>query len=290
MGIRKYRLIDCIQIVLMLLVLVATLYPLYYMAIVSVSAGDAVGRGEVMWMPAGINWKAYGMILGDPSIMRAYGNTLLYTSLGLIVNMCMTALCAYPLSRDILYGRSWISLFVVFTMLFDGGLIPRYRVVHALGMVDTIWALLLPAAIQVFHMMLMRTFFEQIPTALHEAAYLDGAGEMRILLRIVLPLSLPVLATLSLFYAASHWNSFLPALIYLNEKRLYPLQIVLRNIVIQGEMAAQGSNMAEAGGTAVTALNIKYALVVAAILPILCIYPFAQKYFVQGAMIGAVKG
>ncbi|WP_409345933.1 carbohydrate ABC transporter permease [Paenibacillus sp. MBLB4367] len=290
MRAHRFGLFDIVNIGIMLLVVFVTLYPLYYMGIISISAGDAVSRGEVTWLPTGINGKAYDIIFGDPSILQAYGNTLLYTSLGLLVNLIMTALCAYPLSREAFYGKSLFSLVVVFTMFFDGGLIPRYIVVHSLGLVDTIWALLLPAAINVFNMILMRTFFEQIPSALHESANLDGAGELRILLRVVLPLSLPVMATMFLFYAVSHWNSYFPALIYLNEKRLYPLQIILRNIVIQGEMATQGSEMTGAGGMAVMAVNIKYAVVFVAILPILCIYPFVQKYFVQGAMIGSVKG
>jgi len=272
----------------MLLLLAVTLYPLYYMAIISISNGGAVSRGEVMGLPQGINLKAYKYVFDDPSVLRSYGNTILYTALGTLVSLVLTTLCAYPLSRRYFYGRSVFSLFVIFTMFFDGGLVPRYMVVYGIGMVDTIWSMVVPAAISVFNMILMRTFFEEIPESLHESATVDGAGELRTLLQIVLPLSMPVMATMFLFYAVGQWNSFFPALIYLNEKSLYPMQIILRNIVIQGEMAQQTTQM----GADIASMSetIKYAVVYVAILPVLCIYPFVQKYFVQGAMLGSVKG
>jgi putative aldouronate transport system permease protein len=274
----------------MLLLIFVTLYPLYYMGIISISSGDAVNRGEVFFRPIGINWQAYKIIFDDPSIMQAYGNTLKYTVLGVCTNLLMTILCAYPLSKSYLYGKQLLSLFVVFTMFFDGGLIPRYLIVHSLGLVNSMWALLLPTAINVFNMILMRTFFQNVPDALHESATVDGAGEWRILVQIVLPLSLPVMATMFLFYSVAYWNSFFPALIYLNDKNLYPLQIILRNIVIAGDMASHGAEMTSGNGMAVMAQNIKYAVVFVAILPVLAIYPFVQKYFIQGAMLGSVKG
>lgn len=279
---------DYVNVAIMVLLLAITLYPLYYMGIISISDGGAVSRGEVLWMPHGVNLQAYKYVLDDPSVLRSYANTILYTALGTLVSLVLTTLCAYPLSRRHFYGRAGFSLFVIFTMFFDGGLIPRYMVVHSLGMIDTIWALVVPTAVSVFNMILMRTFFEEIPEALHESATVDGAGEFRTLLQIVLPLSMPVMATMFLFYAVGQWNSFFPALIYLNEKSLYPLQIILRNIVIQGEMAQQTTQMGN--DFASMSETIKYAVVFVAILPVLCIYPFVQKYFVQGAMLGSVKG
>ncbi|NOU96223.1 ABC transporter permease subunit [Paenibacillus sp. LMG 31456] len=283
------RIFDICNVLFMLVLIVITLYPLYYMGIVSISAGDAVNRGEVYFFPKGLNLQAYEVIMADASILRSYANTLFYTTAGVIINLIMTALCAYPLSRGHLFGRALLSLFVIFTMFFDSGLIPRYMVIHSLGMVNTVWAILIPTAINVFNMILMRTFFENIPDSLHESATVDGAGEFRILLQVVLPLSMPVMATMFLFYAVGHWNSFFPALIYLNEKSLYPLQIILRNIVIAGDMASQTTSTG-AEELAVMSLNIKYATVYVAILPVLFLYPFVQKYFVQGAMIGSVKG
>lgn len=290
MGKRRFGVFDVVNIVIMLALIVVTLYPLYFMGITSISSGDAVSRGEVYFRPIDINFAAYKVILSDHSIIRSYGNTLFYTTAGVLINLIMTTLCAYPLSKRYFYGRSFFSLFVVFTLFFDGGLIPRFMVVHGLGMVNTVWAVLIPTAINVFNMILMRTFFEEIPEALHESATIDGAGELRTLLQVVLPLSLPVMATMFMFYAVAHWNSFFPALIYLNEKSLYPLQIILRNIVIAGEAAAQTSSSGGSTDTALMTETIKYATVYVAILPILIIYPFVQKYFVQGAMLGSVKG
>ncbi|NHN31789.1 carbohydrate ABC transporter permease [Paenibacillus agricola] len=290
MSLNKYSLFDVVNMILMLLIIVVTVYPLYYMGIVSISSGLSVQRGDVFLYPIEVTLKAYSIVLDDPSILRAYGNTLLYTCLGVTVNLIMTTLCAYPLSRNYLYGKALLSFFVVFTMFFDGGLIPKYMVVHSLGMVNSIWAILIPTAINVFNMILMRTFFAEIPDALHESATVDGASEWRILLQIVLPLSMPVMATMFIFYAVAHWNSFFPALIYLNEKQLYPLQIIVRNIVIQGDMSSQTAEMGAGENSSVMAQNVKYAVVFIAILPILVIYPFVQKYFIQGAMLGAVKG
>jgi putative aldouronate transport system permease protein len=287
MSVRRISLFDCLNICVMLLLVFITLYPIYYVAIVSISSGISVSRGEVFFLPHGINWEAYKVVLGDTAIIHAYGNTLLYTVLGTIINLVMTILCAYPLSRNHFYGKKMLTIFVIFTLFFDGGLIPRYIVVHSIGMVNSMWAVLIPTAINVFNMILMRTFFEEIPDALHESATVDGAGEWRVLLQIILPLSMPVMATMLLFYSVAHWNSFFPALIYLNEKSLYPLQIILRNIVVDGDLTNQG---ADSGTATVMLQNIKYAFVIVAILPILAVYPFVQKYFVQGAMLGSVKG
>lgn len=274
----------------MLAAIVVTLYPLYYMAIVSISEGSEVMRGTIGLFPKGFNFKAYQIIFEDPSIMRSYANTILYTAVGTSINLIMTALCAYPLSRKTFYGRNVFTLLIVFTMFFDGGLIPRYLVVNSLGMMNTFWAIVLPPAINVWYMVMMRTFFQNIPNELHESAYMDGAHDGTIFFKVVLPLSMPIMATMVLFYAVWHWNSFFPALIYLNEKEWYPLQIILRNIVVQGDMAQQSNSMGGDLGTLVIADNIKYGVVIVAVLPILVVYPFLQKYFVKGAMVGSLKG
>jgi len=289
---RKKRIgvFDVVNVGIMLLILLAVCYPLYYMLIVSISSGLAVQRGETYLWPVDVTLAAYRVVLSDPYIVRAYANTLLYTSAGVLINMVLTVMCAYPLSRKYLYGRALIAFFVIFTMFFDGGIIPRFVVVNSLGLINTIWAIVLPPAISVFNLILVRTFFENIPDELHESAVVDGAGEVRTLLQIFLPLSKPVLATIFIFYTVSHWNSFFPALIYLSKKELYPLQIMVRNIVIQGELASQMTEMGSEESMTVMALNVKYAVVIIAILPVLAVYPFMQKYFVHGAMLGAVKG
>lgn len=284
------KLFDVFNTFLMITILFITLFPLYYVLIISFSDGSAVMRGEVNFIPKGINWKSYEIVFQDSSLMRSYLNTILYTISGTIINLSMTALCAYPLSRSSFYGRNFFALAIVFTMFFDGGLIPRYLVVDSLGLVDTVWAIIIPPAINVWYMILMRTFFQNIPEAMHESAYMDGAGEFKVLTRIVLPLSVPILATMTLFYAVWHWNSFFPALIYLSDKSQYPVQIILRNIVISGDMAEQSSMMGGQMGQLVTAQNIKYAVVIVAIAPIVMLYPFLQKYFVQGLMVGSIKG
>jgi putative aldouronate transport system permease protein len=289
MGRRTVGWFDVINWLIMLFLIIITLYPIYYMAIISISGSIPVLSGRVHIWPIELNFDAYEIIFSDPSIVRAYGNTLLYTFGGVAINLVMTALCAYPLSRRHFYGRSFFSLFVVFTLFFSPGLIPLYMVVYSLGMVNTIWAILLPTAINAFYMILMRTFFENIPDELFEAAKMDGAGEFRTLFHVVIPISKPVMATMFLFYAVYHWNSFFPALIYLNHKSLYPLQIILRNIVVDGDLSDQANNETNINFTMIS-LSIKYAVIFVAVLPVLTIYPFVQKYFVQGSMLGSVKG
>ncbi|WP_284639332.1 carbohydrate ABC transporter permease [Paenibacillus silviterrae] len=285
------RLFDSVNILLLLLLVFITLYPMYYIFIVSISDGNLVTRGVIKFFPRDITLDAYQIVLNNPAIWKAYGNTLLYTALGTTINIIMSALCAYPLSRRDLYGRNMFILMVALTMFINGGLIPLYLVVQKLGLIDTMWALLLPPAINTFNMIIMKTYFEGIPVALQESAYLDGANEIQVLYKIILPLSLPVMATMVLFYAVHHWNSFFPALIYLNDSSKFPVQVLLRNIVIAGEFADQTSVIGSStSGFRVVATNYKFAVIIITVLPILIVYPFLQKYFVKGAMVGALKG
>lgn len=283
-------LFDSLNYALLLLLVIVTLYPIYYMAIISVSDGLLVSRGDVRFFPSGFNLEAYKTILEDPAIIRSYGNTFLYTTLGTLINVALTALCAYPLTRK-LHGKTVFTVLIVLTMFFHGGMIPSYLVVNNLGLLDSMWAILLPPAINVWYMIMMRTFFAGIPGEIHESALMDGANDLVIFLRIVLPLSVPVLATMTMFYAVWHWNSFFPSMIYLNDQKLFPVQIIMRKIVVAGQMGNQ--SMAASGseiGVLVSAENIKYAVIIITILPILLVYPFVQKYFVKGVMVGALKG
>lgn len=285
------RLFDGINIFLLLLLVFITLYPMYYIFIVSISDGNLVTRGVIKFFPMDITFDAYQIVFNNPAIWKAYGNTLLYTTLGTTINIIMSALCAYPLSRRDMYGRNMFIFMVAITMFINGGLIPLYLVVQKLGMIDTMWALLLPPAINTFNMIIMKTYFEGIPVALQESAYLDGANEIQVLYKIILPLSMPVMATMVLFYAVHHWNSFFPALIYLNDSSKFPVQVLLRNIVIAGEFADQTSVIGSStSGFRVVATNYKFAVIIITVLPILIVYPFLQKYFVKGAMVGALKG
>ncbi|TMV48222.1 carbohydrate ABC transporter permease [Paenibacillus mesophilus] len=289
-GKRNVSVFDLVNILIMIGVIFVMLYPLYYMAIVSISAGGAVTRGEVGFYPIDMTWKAYEIVFSSAPIVQAYQNTLLYTTVGVAINLAMTALCAYPLSRSHFYGKNVFALLIVFTMFFDGGMIPRYLVVDSLGLLNSLWAIVLPPAINVFYMVMMRTFFQAIPDALIESAQMDGANDFKVFRTIVLPLSAPLMATMTLFYAVGHWNSFFSALIYLNESSKFPIQMILRNIVIQGDMSAQSTELSGVMGMLVVDQNIKYAVVIIAILPILVLYPFLQKYFVKGSMVGSLKG
>jgi putative aldouronate transport system permease protein len=275
----------------LLLLIFITVYPIYYIFIVSISDGNLVTRGLIKFYPMDITFDAYKVVFNNPKIWQAYSNTLLYTTVGTAINVIMTALCAFPLSRKDFYGRNIFIFMVAVTMFISGGLIPVYLVVQKLGLIDTMWALMLPTAISTFNMIIMKTYFEGIPVALQESAYLDGANELQVLWKIILPLSLPVMATMVLFYAVHHWNSFFPALIYLNDSEKFPVQVLLRNIVIAGEFADQTADVGSASSNfRVVATNYKFAVIIITILPILVAYPYLQKYFVKGAMIGALKG
>lgn len=263
------------------------LFPIYYMFIVSISGSTNVVRGDITWYPQNINLDAYKTILKNESLGRSYLNTVFYTVAGTSISVFMSALCAYPLSRKQLYGRRAVTFFIIFTMLFDVGMIPRFLVVNALNLRNTVFSILLPGAIDVYYMIMIRTFFQGLPEEMAESAKMDGAGEWKIFSRIIVPLSKPVLASVTLFYAVGIWNSYLGPLLYLDEKKLYPLQLILRNIVISNEMSTMSGDIASMN---ISTMNIKYAVIFISILPILCIYPFIQKYFNKGVMVGAVKG
>lgn len=221
--------------------------------------------------------------------MRSFLNTLFYTVVGTFINLAMSTMCAYPLSRKNFLFRKGLSLMAIFTMYFSGGLIPNYILISNLNMMDSIWALVLPGAISTYNMLVMRTFFQGIPEALHEAAEIDGANEFRKILRIVLPLSAPIMATMVLFYAVGHWNSWFNAMIYMNTNQKYPLQLMVRSLVIEQNYGQYYSNVGMESADAVAATTIQYAAIIVATLPILVIYPMLQKYFIKGVMIGSVK-
>lgn len=280
---------DFIVVVLVLFMCIAVIYPVYYMFIVSISDGNAVLRGEVSLLPVGVNFSAYKAVFENQYVPRSYLNTIIYTISGTLVSVSMTAMCAYPLSRKNFYGRNLFTGIVVFTMFFDAGIISNYMVVSSLNIKNSIWAIVLPGAINVWYMIIMRTFFQDIPEELFESATLDGANDLKIFIRIVLPLSKAVLATMILFYAVGLWNQWLQPLLYLDEREKFPMQLILRNIVL-GSDAALSKSMSTATDMATMGVNIKYAVIFITILPILVIYPFVQKYFVKGVMVGSVKG
>jgi putative aldouronate transport system permease protein len=279
---------DVANTIIMLMVIFVTLYPFYYIAIISISDGKMVARGEVRAWPRGITLDTYKLVFQDPDILRSLRNSIVYTTVGTLLNLTFTALCAYPLSRRNFTGRTFFTVFFTVTMFFAGGLIPLYLVVLKLGLLNTMWALVLPVAINTWYMFIMRTYFQGIPESLHESAIMDGANELVILARIILPLAKPILATLLLFYAVAHWNDFFHALIYIDEKKKWPMTMILRSILILGRIEAT-NEIAETDFTVIEK-TIKYATIMVSTFPILMVYPFVQRYFVKGVMIGAIKG
>ncbi|NQX60865.1 carbohydrate ABC transporter permease [Paenibacillus qinlingensis] len=285
---RGERTFGYFNLLFMLILCAVTLYPFLYVALASLSDATSLlqQRGIMLW-PAGFDLGAYKAVFENPMIVKGYQNTLVYVFLGTAINLLMTAIGAYVLSRPNLYFKNIIMFFIVVTMVFHGGLIPSYLLVNDLGMMNTMWAILIPGAINTFNMIIMRTSFQGIPVSLEESARMDGAGDWKILFRIVIPLSMPVIAVMILWYAVGHWNSYFNALIYLRNREAYPLQLVLREILISNNT----DSMMSGGGDDKYAIGetIKYAAIMVSTLPIICLYPFLQKYFVQGVMIGAIK-
>jgi len=264
------------------------MYPFVFVASASISYTQYLARQEIWLYPRGINFNAYRRVLNDPMLLTSYRNTLWQVAVGTTINLFMTTTLAYSLSRRNFSGRRFLMMAVVFTMFFSGGMIPTYMIVRSLGLLNTLWALVIPTAISTWNLIVTRSFFDSVPESYHEAATIDGAGEFRIFSTIILPLSKPILATMVLFYAVAHWNSFFNALLYINREHLFPLQIFLRRILIQYEASDMMVDVIldrEAVG-----LSIRYAAIIISTVPILCVYPFLQKYFVKGVMIGGIKG
>lgn len=278
---------------LLFVVLVMIAFPLWYVLVASISAPAEVMHGNVCIWPKGSNLDAYRKVFTYQKVLTGYRNTIVYTVLGTLINLVMTTATAYPLSRQDFTGRVVIGRLLTFTMFFSGGMIPLYLVVRGLGLYDTMWAILLPASISMFNCIIMRSYFEtSIPKELQEAGIIDGCGNIAVLFRIVLPLSMPILAVMVIYYGVQHWNAYFSALIYLSDAKKYPLQLILREILVQFQMQdiMGGDAAAAADQQVMMAEGIKYALIVVSSVPIMMIYPFVQKYFAKGVMVGAVKG
>lgn len=272
-------------------VVVIVLVPLLFVLAASFSDPDLVVRGKVLLIPKGFTMKAYQMVFENKDIWKGFRNTCFYTVAGTAISVTLTVLAAYPLSKKELPGRNIFMMLILFTMYFSGGMIPTYLVVKDLGMYDTVWALLIPAAISTYNLIVAKTFFENsIPTEVYESARLDGCNNIAMLPKIVLPLSKAILAVLVLYYAVGIWNAYFDALIYLRNSNLHPLQIILRNILLLGQTEQMGTNDVGMAEKVKMAEAVKYSAIVVSSIPMLILYPFVQKYFVKGVMIGAVKG
>jgi putative aldouronate transport system permease protein len=282
-------LFDSANVILLCLLSIVTLYPFLYVLFASIStpAEFVQHRGILLW-PKGFSLDSYRMVFENPNIIRSYLNTIFYVVVGTTLNILMTALGAYGLSRKNVMWKSTIMMLIVMTMFFDGGLIPKYLLVKNMGLIDTYWALIIPSAMTTWNLIIMRTAFQGIPDALEESARIDGASDWTILFRIIIPLSLPVIAVMVLFYGVWHWNKWFDALIYLRDRNLFPLQLILREILIQNDTSSMMTSVG-GGDRMPVGETIKYATIMVATLPILFLYPFLQKYFVKGVMIGAIK-
>jgi putative aldouronate transport system permease protein len=279
------QIFNLINLLIMAFIIFVTLAPFLNIVAKSFSAVRFLDQNAVTFYPKGFNTSTYHLIMSDSVFWINYRNTIFYTVFGTLISLCMSVLLAYPLSVPRLKGKALITTFILVTMFFGGGMIPNYVLVKTLGMRNTIWSILIPGAISTYNVIVMRTFFENIPRELEEAAVMDGMNTYGILWKIVVPLSKPILATMTLFYAVGFWNSWFPSFLYLDKSDMYPVIIYLRNI-ISGASLAGGQDTDAIGQVGA---NIKAVCIVLTSVPILCIYPFLQRYFVQGMMIGSVK-
>jgi putative aldouronate transport system permease protein len=285
------RLFLFVVYVFLTVVLLIVLYPLVFVVSSSFSSPLAVSSGRVWLWPVDFSLRGYQVAFSNPQIITGYANSLYYTIFGTLISVTLTVLIAYPLSRRTLWGRNTLMLFIVFTMIFSGGLIPTYLVVQNLGLLNTRWALLIPQAVAAWQVIIARTFFQvSIPEELAEAAELDGCSDLRFLWSVVLPLSKPIIAVLVLMYAVGQWNAYFDALLYLKSADLHPLQLVLRSILILNTTTSGSMEASAMVERQQMADLLKYSLIVVGSLPVLLIYPFAQRYFVRGMLIGSLKG
>ena len=287
---RVYRVL-VLSILVIIMVIIA--YPLYFVIIASFSDPKELYRNPLMLWPKGATLSSYELAFNNKDIWIGYRNTLIYTVLGTLINILMTVIGAYPLSRPDFVGRGVLTFFYTFTMFFGGGLIPFFLVCKALGLMNNLWVMIIPGAVSVYNMIIMRTFFQsRIPAEMTESAMIDGASNIRTLFRIVLPLSTPIIGVMVLFYGVGHWNAYFNAMIFLVDRVRFPLQLFLREILVQNQVTSMLTTATDAGDAdrVMSQIGLQYVVVIIATLPIFVIYPFMQKFFTEGIMVGALKG
>ena len=277
---------------IIILLTLSVLYPVIFILSASFSSPAALARGSVFLWPVDFSLEGYKTLFMYKKVWIGYRNTIFYVIIGTSINVILTMICAYPMARKDLWGRSLLSFLFTFTMLFSGGMIPNYLLVRGLGMVDTVWSMVIPGAMSVYNMIVARTFIQSnIPDELLEATRIDGCDDIRFFFKMVLPLSKAIISVLVLWYAVGHWNAYFNAFLYLYNENLYPLQIFLRDILVNSTFSVDMMMDAEeAANLQYLKLLLKYALIVVSTAPLLTVYPFVQKYFVKGVMIGSVKG
>ncbi len=286
------KVFNVFNIVFMFIMMFVMFYPMWHVLCASFSDARLLSAhsGILLW-PDGYSVSAYKLMAKNPMILRGYGNTLFILAFGLVLNMVMTSLAAYVLSRRNVMLNKPLTIIIVFTMYFSGGMIPSYLNIIQLGMENTLWAVIVPGAISTYNMIVLRTGFAAVPESLEESAKIDGASSLRILWQIILPLSMATVAVVTLYYAVTHWNSWFSAMLYLTDRNKFPLQLILREILINNDTTSMVTAMdAGAGDSSFVSETVKYAVIIVSVVPILCVYPFIQKYFTKGVMVGAVKG
>ncbi len=283
------KLFDVVIYGILIGLVIVTLYPLLYVIFASVSdAGALIAFKGILWRPLGFSLEAYRSVMDNPGILAGYRNTLFIVVFGVTLNLLMTSLGAYVLSRKNVMWNKVFMFMIVFTMFFHGGLVPMYLIVKNVGLLDSLWATIIPFSMSTFNLIIMRTAFMGIPDGLEESAKIDGANHFTILFRIILPLSMPVIAVMVLYYAVDKWNGWFYASVFIKSRELFPLQLVLREILISNSTDSMSTG-ASAADRHQIGETIKYATIVVATLPVLCIYPFVQRYFVKGVMVGSLK-
>ena len=285
------RIFHALVVIISILVAIVILYPLWFVIIASISNSDMVNQGKVTFLPVDIRFYGFQQIFQDARIWVGYRNTIFYVVVGTLLNIIVTMPAAYALSRPDFKASNAVMLYFVFTMYFSGGLVPTYMMVNSLKLINTPWILLIMVLINTYNLIIARTFIQNtIPNDLFESATLDGANHFRTFWSIVLPLSKAIISVEILYYAVFHWNDYFNALIYTSSPEVQPLQMVLRRILLQNEAFASGNGGVQGGYAQSSADQVKYAVIIVSTVPILCVYPFVQKYFEKGVMIGAVKG
>ena len=286
------RTFDVFNVLFMCVMMFIMFYPMWHVVCASFSNARELSAhtGILLW-PKGYSLSAYKLMMKIPMILRGYGNTLFILGFGLAINMFMTSLAAYVLSRRNVLLNKPLTIIIVFTMYFSGGLIPTYLNIIQLGLEDSLWAVIVPGAISTYNMIVLRTGFASVPESLEESAKIDGASNLRILWQIILPLSMATFAVVCLYYAVAHWNAWFNAMLYLTTREKYPIQLILREILINNDTTSMVNAMdVGAGDSSFVSETVKYAVIIVSVVPILCVYPFIQKYFTKGVMVGAVKG
>jgi len=287
--IKRFSLFNFFNVAFMVVLSALTIYPFWYVLMASLASDSIASEAVFFLYPVGPTLAAYRMVFSTNAIVTAYRNTLFVTIVGTSLSLLVTALLAYPLSRERLIGGKVIRFLIYFSMIFSGGLVPTFLVVRGLGLLNTLWALILPSMVTVWNTMLMIAFFRGLSVSLEESAQLEGANDLRILFSIVFPISKPIFATMTLFYGVMYWNAWFNALIYITRRDLFPIQLLLREIVQMVDLTFVAGGGGDLTMTDLTMQSVRMATIIVAIVPIICVYPFLQKYFVKGVMVGAVK-